>query len=463
MNHYDIFPRVFPENRTVRITIRPLGRHKAFQSGKTYTIRVIPMLYRDKIAPDWEHDFVKIPVVPDDKGFLCFEHSFPEEQEHLLELFNDEHNFNDEHKIETFQVYSLHHDLACRYPFLGDLHVHSCYSDGVEAPEIVAADYRKRGYDFVALTDHHNYAGSLAAIRAYRNTQIDLNIVPGEEVHFPDNEVHIVNFGGLRSVNALVRDCVDYVSRKGTDTVNASPEEWCITPGQPIPKTMEDDEFRSLIKGLVKKAGFNDERDAYCYCACEWLCDRIREADGLCIFAHPYWRCSTYHVDENMTRLLLDSGMFDAFELFGGERYLEQNEFQLFAYQEARARGKKIPVVGSSDVHGVYNNINSDVAATIVFADKNERSSLITAVRQGYSAAVDGISKEIRLGGELRFVRYARYLLETYFPELSALCFEEGRLMKAYVCGTEPDALDKLNALHGRTDALRRKLFLIEN
>ena len=457
MNHYDLYPRVFPENRDVRLTIRPLGRHKEFQPGKSYTVRIIPMLYRDKVAPDWEHDFEKISVVPDKNGNICFNSTFPEEQEHLLELFDGER------KIETFQVYSLHNDLACRYPYLGDLHVHSCYSDGVEAPEIVVADYRKRGYDFVTLTDHQNYAGSLAAIKAYRDAKIDINIVPGEEVHFPDNEVHIVNFGGLRSVNALVRDNVKQVNRKGIDTTKASPEEWCITPGQPVPVTMEDDDFRNLINGLVKKAGFKDGRDAFCFCACKWLCERIHEADGLCIFAHPYWRCSTYHVDENMTRLLLDSGMFDAFELFGGERYLEQNEFQLFAYQEARARGTKIPVVGSSDVHGVYNNVNADVAATIVFAEKNERSSIINAVRSGYSAAVDRISKETRLGGELRFVRYARYLLETYFPELESLCYEEGRLMKSYICKTESDALEKLNALHGRTDALRKKIFLLSD
>ena len=58
----------------------------------------------------------------------------------------------------------------------------------------------------MALTDHRQYAPSLEAEQAYARIPIDLRIYPGEEVHPPDNPVHIINFGGSFSVNDLFED-----------------------------------------------------------------------------------------------------------------------------------------------------------------------------------------------------------------------------------------------------------------
>ena len=59
------------------------------------------------------------------------------------------------------------------------------------------------------ISDHERYYPSLRAIECYRDAPIEMTIVPGEEVHMPPvrgkrNAVHIVNFGGEFSVNALV-------------------------------------------------------------------------------------------------------------------------------------------------------------------------------------------------------------------------------------------------------------------
>src|SRR5690606_31548705 len=80
---------------------------------------------------------------------------------------------------------------------------HSYHSDGNEAPEIVAANYRKNGFDFMALTDHHLWYPSKIAVDAYKDTPIDLKLFYGEEVHPFRNHVHMVNFGGSYSVNEL--------------------------------------------------------------------------------------------------------------------------------------------------------------------------------------------------------------------------------------------------------------------
>ena len=60
--------------------------------------------------------------------------------------------------------------------------------------------------------------------------------------------------------------------------------------------------------------------------------------------------------------------------------------------------------------------------------------------------------------GPYRYVKYARYLLENYFPRYNELCFEQGRLMKEWACGDE-DALATLKSLQGRTDTFANRFF----
>ena len=72
--------------------------------------------------------------------------------------------------------------------------------------------------------------------------------------------------------------------------------------------------------------------------------------------------------------------------------------------------------------------------------------------------AIDTISKEYRLVGELRLVKYTRFLLDEFTPLHDELCFEEGRLMKAYATGDET-ALAGLQFIHGRMKKMYNKYF----
>ena len=98
------------------------------------------------------------------------------------------------------------------------------------------------------------------------------------------------------------------------------------------------------------------------------------------------------------------------------------------------------------------------IASTFVFANENERASLIQAIKAKYSVAIDTISAEYRLIGEPRLVKYSRFLLDEFTPLHDELCYEEGRLMKAYVVGDE-DALAGLQLIHGRMAKLYKKYF----
>ena len=451
MHCYDVFPKVFIENEPTRVTIKPLGWHAAFEQGHEYTVFVQPRNDRDyaTISNTREESLITtLQLTPDEDGCIRFDFTFTGEQPWYI-IF-DEIIGKKQPKIRL-SVYSLHADMKGRYPFRGDLHLHSNRSDGREDPAIVAANFRKGGYDFLAITDHHRYYGSLEAIEAYKDVKIDLNLCPGEECHLPDNRVHIVNFGGLWSVASQVESCLNN-AEFGTDASVRS------FTGETRP-IMTDDEFRAEVMKLADELDIPEGIDRYTYAACVWEFRKIREADGLAIFCHPYWiQGGALNVPENLTDALFDSGEFDAFELLGGETYLEQNEYQVFKYTQARARGLDFPVVGSSDGHSTINNPGWNVGATVVFAPENERKSLIESIKDKYTVCIDNISREPRLAGDFRFVQFGRFLLEYYFPLHDELCFEEGRLMKDYRCG-DKKAGELLDILHGRVEALQKKYF----
>lgn len=160
---------------------------------------------------------------------------------------------------------------------------------------------------------------------------------------------------------------------------------------------------------------------------------------------------------------LVENKIFDAFEVLGGERYFEQNGYQTVRYYEDRARGFKYPVVGSTDSHSCTpENKGAYICSTIVFSPENERKALIDSIRNFRSVAVDTISKEFRLVGEMRYVRYGCFLLKNYFPIHDDACFEEGRLMKQAIYGTEDEkqaAVNTLSVMNGRMKKMLEKYF----
>ena len=49
-----------------------------------------------------------------------------------------------------------------------------------------------------------------------------------------------------------------------------------------------------------------------------WACQKIREAGGLSIFAHPFWMPRRYNVSRDLLDILFDEKIFDALELLNG-------------------------------------------------------------------------------------------------------------------------------------------------
>ena len=441
--NYDIFPKVFLVNEEAHITIKPLGAHAAFSD--TVQVSINSLIHGLPIRYPHRNPVSTYNVVPDADGCLRFTHVFGEESEYRILL-------EQENKKEiTMLIYVLEADMKGRYPYRGDLHIHSFRSDGAQAPAIVAADYRRYGYDFIVISDHKRYYPSLEAIDAFKDVPHEMNIVVGEEVHLPGNDIHIVNFGGTYSVNGLVDVTLQNVESNRRSIIDNPP---------PI---LTQEQYEKEVHELISQMDIPEEVDAFPYAASVWIFNHIRNGEGLGIFAHPYWiqKGIAYQVPEKLRAYMMQTHPFDAFEVLGGERYYQHNGFQAVQYYDDRAHGFDYPIVGSTDSHNSrVENPNALIASTFVFAPKNERASLIQSIKEKYSVAIDTISAEYRLVGEPRLVKYARFLLDEFTPLHDELCYEDGRLMKAYVTGEE-DAEEGLQLIYGRIDNMFKKYFAI--
>ena len=443
--NYDIFPKVFPVGSATEITIKPLGKHSAFNGN--YRV-VVQRLDAGSLGYDfakWNH--TDYDLTPCEDGALRFTYTAGVECEHFVRIYKDDK------RILQMSVYALADDMACRIPLRGDLHMHTCRSDGREDPATVCANYRKIGYDFIVITDHHRYYPSLEAQNAYKDADLTLNILPGEEVHVPLTSVHIVNAGGTFSVNGLIETSANYVETNGSlegRSLNGN-----------APETMTREAYDRMIAELAASDLCKDcpeGVDKTWYAVCCWAFDRIRDAGGLAIYAHPYWIADMWHVPEAFNKYMLQTHPFDAFEVLGGESYYEQNGFQTAAYYEEYKDGNVLPIVGSTDSHGsTEHNRNSNICSTIVFAHENERADILASIKDKYSIAVDSISKEFRLVGEFRFQKYACFLMNEWFPLHDRLASMDGEIMREYYVGEA--GADELALMKAKADALFKKYF----
>lgn len=443
--NYDIFPKAFLAGVEKQITVQPLGAHTAFTAGKEYTIRSYkvdqgnPHLYGAR-----GHRFETV-ATPDEDGCLRFKGVFQGEGEFYIDVLADA----SKPPICTLSVYALNEDMRGRVPYLGDLHMHTCRSDGKEAPATVAANYRGHGYDFTVISDHFRFYPSLEAI-AYWEGLSDLTIVPGEEVHLPLNDVHYVNFGGSYSINALVKpsrndEAGDDIYKRSIDGI--------------APEPMSAEDFEAMIHERAKSVPLEYEAERLSFAVMQWIYEHMQKNGGLGIFPHPYWLCRLMQLPEEYTEFIYKQAPFDAFEVLGGENYFQHNGFQTGLYYEMKAKGIDYPVVGSTDSHGsTEHNRNALICSTIVFAKSNTREGLIEAIKEKYSIAVDSISKEYRLVGDFRLMKYTSFLMENYFPIHDLACKTEGYYMNRYIAG-DKRAENILKEMKGQIPEMQSRYF----
>jgi predicted metal-dependent phosphoesterase TrpH len=334
--------------------------------------------------------------------------------------------FAHDHQLAEFRLYVVEADLWSLNPYKGDLHMHSTGSDGVEAPAIVAAKGRSIGLDFMALTDHANFAPSIEAQEAYRGIPLDMALERGEEVHGPGNGVHIIHYGGSESVNTWL-----------TTHPNAIEAAVKQAPDHPDPRVRREIALSHLTF------------------------DRIRDVGGVAIFCHPYWQIDDgYHIAEEVTDSILKEHRFDAYEVIGGywPHEVESNAIQVARYHHEMARGNRFPVVGVSDAHGCDRGLFGWYY-TVVFAQSPRVSDVAKAIRSDRSVAVEARpGHDPRPVGDFELVLLTLYLLREYFPTHDMLCVQEGKLMLHHVEG-DATASEKLARLKGQVAAYQAQFY----
>ena len=225
------------------------------------------------------------------------------------------------------------------------------------------------------------------------------------------------------------------------------------------PAPMTEEEFIAMIEERAKKVPREHRSERLSFAVMEWIHEQVRAADGLGIFPHPYWLCQMMQLPEDYTEFIYEKAPFDAFEVLGGENIYSHNGFQTGFYYEMKAKGIDHPIVGSTDSHGsTEHNRNALICSTIVFAHENTREALISAIKEKYSVAVDTISKEYRLVGDFRWIKYGSFLMEHYFPLHDLACEAEGYYMNRYLAG-DPRAEVVLRSMKGQIPEMQKKYF----
>lgn len=305
-------------------------------------------------------------------GALEITITFPQEDWYRLRIYAGDVY------LETQELYALEDDLLTLTPFKGDNHMHTYLSDGKDSPMYMAAAACRHGYDYCVITDHKQYGPSLMARDFYAGTGVDFLVIPGEEVHSPDNRVHIINLGGSASVNDWWRD--------------------------------HEDEYRAAVaRELETMTEPMAQECRYEAAACQVMFDKIRSVDGVSVLCHPHWFIENgFNEREDVTEYLWDHRRFDALELIAGGAFEMGTQLQLSYFKDRES----MPILGSSDAHACFGGRLEPGNYTIAFAESLDAASVKNAIRQGLTVA----GSAGKLYGAYRLVKYAYFLLQCYYP-----------------------------------------------
>lgn len=399
MIELDCHPKILAVGKTLEFSV-------VLPEAVTFTGKLRVFLHPFEQAGTVAERELSADSIRHEHGRLRIDLCLPAEQEYLIRIFGGARM--EGWPLAECRVYGVRDDLVPLRPLKGDFHMHSIRSDGTDQPEQVAIACRRIGLDFMALTDHRQYEPSLEAARPFAGLPLEFGIFPGEEVHPPGNPVHMINFGGRASVNALFSDS----SYKA--------------------------EVAALAAGVE---GFENPSKRDQYASCVWCYDKIRELGGLGIFCHPYWIEGTrFNVSEPVIARHFRERPFGAYEVFGGfaMHEYEANTLQAARYHEERIHDSDLPIVGASDSHGCDVNNLFGWYYTIVFAASSRLPDIIDAVRQFRAVAVAALpGRPPEVIGPFRLVKLALFLMREYMPGHDVLCRQQAGIMQR--CLTDPE------------------------
>lgn len=328
----------------------------------------------------------------------------------------------------VFEIFSLKKDLYELQPFKGDTHLHTTESDGLFTPTETVSAYYEEGFDYMAITDHHKYEGSAKMAALTDKIAKYFKVYPGEEVHNRGmGYFHIINMGASKSVNEIINADPDGVFAKVTENAAELKERFKLPPD------LDEKEFAFRYR----------------------VSERIRENGGVSVLCHPYWDAyGEYNMQTPMLEFLLKNGVFDALEVVDDDDKTGNGvNLQVAMYNDMRAMGLKIPIVGASDCHSVVSDL---FGKFYTYAFCKNVGDVKEAIRNLKTVAVERIGKEYRIYGDFRLVRYARFLTDNFYPEVKAI--RKGTAAKVAEA-IEKENAEIMSAIENVTEEYRKAFF----
>ena len=435
-----VSPRILQVNKSCRISGRFYEIPRDFQIGEPARLflKYVPLSGIDRdgsVIP--RSDLHDVACEFKDDGTFSFEFTPPEEGEFRFQLCIDRGNWNS--VLGKFECYALEDDLFELRPLKGDTHVHSSWSAcaGVDQePAYISTQFRRRGMDFIFITDHSKRYPSVMAIQKMSSFDSNFKIYPGEECHVPyrylDDRTFLYNATVLKGVHHLSlgadRSVVEYANEHFEEYTRDIEKRMAALPAE-ISKDQ-----RQLMAGV------------------DWLVEKIHEFGGIAIFAHPFWKTNDrLNLPPKVREYIFDTGKFDAVELIGlgsgdnkPEFYGSIVECISWLHDKSVKTGRHIPVTGATDSHHAASMAGSHY--TMVFVKDNTLEEIQRAIVNGKTLACRHFSTENPFfWGEFRLVTYAEFLQRNFFPEHDAVCDVEGQLMAQALRGEIP--FDVVNAV----------------
>ena len=436
---YAVYPSIVKADVTTTILIHPLGENTRFLPEVTYTVEI-------RGVETFCTDYANLPVTyyqvaPNVNGDLEITHHFCGEQRHAITLKRPTEDLEatpypaithrkkrHENTDALLQVYSLNEDLYGMRCFKGEVHCHTFESDGIQDVCHTVGNYRTAGYDFMAITDHYITMSAEKAKKLFDNAPVDMTLLLGEECHVPTEQIHAVHIGGHESVNAYFRN---------------HPEE--------------AEQEMLAIEATLNVPPHINRRD---YAWRVWIAQKAQEFGGVSILAHPHWIWfETYFMASAITQQLLSDGIYDALDITDQEA-----DTTVALWAEMQAQGCRIPVVGCTDSH--YTDANNPHRParggyTLVLAPDRNPESLLAAIREGRSMAVNAVGDPQRVQGPYRMVKFGRFLLDNFYPIYMRLCHNQGVIMSEYPVDTAPSdtTLALLRALNERSETFAHQFY----
>ena len=296
--------------------------------------------------------------------------------------------------MEYQSVYALEGDLYKLRPFKGDVHMHSRFSDGRNFIEEMGIKCLELGFGFQALSDHRTNKGAKLLCEKFNALPISMRCFVAEECH--KARPHIHSFGASECITDYIAANQDAFDARALEIVETLPDG--LSKEEALAVAKSEAEFE-----IIKKFG------------------------GLSGLNHPFWRMGerSIHLTKRVVEVLCKRHKFDYFELVNSSCGDDSSDLAIAALFEYGCND--MVCLATSDAH---SKEKLGAGYTMVFASSNSWEDIRNSIMDKKSVAVEVFDKTLpRIFGKIRYMQYAYFLYQQYFPIYDEICKQQAKLL----------------------------------